>query len=401
VRQRSLELLRTLTTRYSDDAVAWYRLGEVRFHDAPNAGEMTLASLAEPFDRAIAADAGYTEAYIHAFQIAFGGGDTEKARRLLAAAAARAQDAHFVAGTKMLQWLLSPSGHTDNELKAFVDSTADASWYGTVNVLLGFRFQDSAATVARLLRLTAQSGRELAGMPPPQRTRSLAAAAFEHHGQLRNARAISAAPTVLSAVALARLGVVNADSVALALAALSADTSDGNRAALQLLPFWAWRRDTSSILAVRRRVSVPVAASANAREHRRGEYNAMLVDGFLSLARADSVEAIRQLAAMPHLSPDPLVGLWIWPASSVFSELGRHSDAMRMALLAYPSLIFGANTAEDAEHLLRTARIAERAGEPATAAAYYGRLLRSWAHADPEFADYVAEARAARQRLKR
>jgi hypothetical protein len=49
--------------------------------------------------------------------------------------------------------------------------------------------------------------------------------------------------------------------------------------------------------------------------------------------------------------------------------------------------------------LLERARLADRLGDRPTAVHYYRFVLQSWLHADPELQPFVAEARAALQRL--
>ena len=398
---RALALLKTITTRYPDDAVGWFRWGELRLHEGLTSGEMSsLAELALPFDKAIAADAGYSEVYIHAIQIAMATGDRTKTLRLLTEAEERSRDSQLAPRVRWLRWLLTQRDRGNADLKTFVDSVSDSTWFAALFFLNGLHFPDSSATVAHLLSLAAQAGRQVTGVPPRERLAAHATESFGYHGQLGNAQGTGIPLSPTSAAALARLGIVNADSVAAQVSALGADTAQGGRTALRLLPFWAWRRDTVAILTARQQfLAGPVPS--NYRGQRRRQFNVGVVEGFLALARGDSAEAVRRFSDLPYLAPDPLVATWAWHAAPLFAERGRMADAMRMALVPGPLASFSSNTAENAERLLYAARIAERAGERAAAADFYAQLLRAWIHADSGFNDYVAEARAGMERLAR
>jgi serine/threonine-protein kinase len=83
----ALAVLEEAARRYADDVEIWYELGEVFFHDPPPFGHRAIPALAA-FDRAIAADPGFSAAYEHAIGLAIQLGRSRDAARYARAAAA-------------------------------------------------------------------------------------------------------------------------------------------------------------------------------------------------------------------------------------------------------------------------------------------------------------------------
>ena len=73
----AVDSMRAFVRDYPNDATGWYSLGDFQYHGAERS-RLTLAELAEPFDRALALDPEYLPALIHPIEIALMDGDQER-----------------------------------------------------------------------------------------------------------------------------------------------------------------------------------------------------------------------------------------------------------------------------------------------------------------------------------
>jgi hypothetical protein len=213
---------------------------------------------------------------------------------------------------------------------------------------------------------------------------------FIAHGQRRAARDVHNWISAGDSIALARLGVLDAGSVARALAVK--DTVRRLRASPRL-PFLAAHGDSASIRKFQQMMRHRTAADSTRRV-----WNAAFTEACLALARRDTNEALRRLAQVPSVD----AGLDI----DVLHLRGRLLAASNPQQAARLLAVLSTGNEEEAtlaglERQLVLARAAERAGDRATALTYYSKLATGWANADPEFRPLVDEVRAAVARLRR
>jgi len=158
---------------------------------------------------------------------------------------------------------------------------------------------------------------------------------------------------------------------------------------LEAALWWGARRDTASL----QRLVSQEESGARAVRNVAVAIDARPVPGFaraaLALARGDTSLALSRFLALPDsLCPD-----------------AQQLREVRFRLLAATGRDHQAAAVFDGSHdrrvplMLERARLAERLGDRPTAINYYRFVAQAWLHADPELQPYVAEARAALQRL--
>jgi hypothetical protein len=125
-------------------------------------------------------------------------------------------------------------------------------------------------------------------------------------------------------------------------------------------------------------------------------YSAAVANAYLALARGDTVESLRQFAALP----DSLCELCAVPRlvrARLLASTGHPREAA-VILADRPTLL---PSAIDVLWALERARVAERLGDPATARRSYTVVVGAWRDADADLAPVVDEARTALRRLAR
>jgi tetratricopeptide (TPR) repeat protein len=91
----AIDSLRAFLTRFPDDAVGWYMLGDAQFHAAFVIG-LTAPQLYEPFDRAIQLDSSFTPALQHPLEVSAQSGDSVSFHRYLRALESVSRDSSEV-----------------------------------------------------------------------------------------------------------------------------------------------------------------------------------------------------------------------------------------------------------------------------------------------------------------
>jgi len=159
-------------------------------------------------------------------------------------------------------------------------------------------------------------------------------------------------------------------------------------------PWWAARSDTVALLAHVRTMDSLGTAHELPFLRPIYRYGAGAARGYLSLARRDSAEALRQFEALPDsLCPwctfTPLTRVQLLVAA------GRDQDAQR-ALRRDLFAMFQPTTVLWA---LERGRVNERLGDAQAAADAYRFVADVWRNADPALQPLVTEARDALERL--
>jgi hypothetical protein len=200
-------------------------------------------------------------------------------------------------------------------------------------------------------------------------------------------------------VQLALFGAISHDSAAVLFASWLREP--GLTRSVEALPWWSAHGDTSSL----RRVRVRADSVLHSRVVTNGAriealFGTHASDAYLALAHHDTVEALRQLAALPD-SLCPIV--WCYLTSLDHAKLllaNRDAAGAARLLDAHPP---DASTITVSEVLWSQyrARAAERLGEPEVSRRHYSFVLKAWANADSSLRLVAGEARDALIRLPR
>ncbi|HJS47914.1 MAG TPA: hypothetical protein VJ773_08010, partial [Gemmatimonadales bacterium] len=414
--RRGMDALEEASRRYPDDPDVLYHLGEARVHTAHPLGGTPERAL-EPFARSIALDPGYLPAYEHAVELAFQVGQPERARQYVRAAAALAS------GNARSTWhplaLVLDSGIGAASARGAL-AAAPAYHLYRLGSYLTWSTDSAEAAVAALRELLAPRHAAATGgvlvTDPELRSHQLALA-LAFRGHLRAAAALGwrrpadpvamrVAPMVDPFLELALFGAVP-DSVAARTfgKALDPDAEWGGPIRpwppthLRGAPWWFARGDTVALHHFAARAARAAGDATSRVAALRGRYFRDAAAGYLSLARGDSLRAVRLFAAIPdtlclvalcHYEKLALARLLIARgeyarAASLLDLWGMEAGASFAGSLATPSAVLAS---------LERARVAEHLADTATARRKYRFVADAWRHADPQLQPFVAEARA-------
>jgi serine/threonine-protein kinase len=412
----ALAVLEEASRRYADDVEIWYELGEVYFHAPPPFGHRAIPALAA-FERAIAADPGFSAAYEHAVGLAIQLGRTRDAARYARAAgalgpgpraevmrlAAEVLDSGIGAPT-VARELATASGVALFGLSVHLMWAADpgeAVVVATRELLRGRRddepggalVTDSLVVARNLARVLAFRGHlaaatALAGDPAgPGRT-----------------------PVTLAFVdpfqELALLGAVP-DSLAERAfrSGLSPGVDWGGRSA-PVLPavlrgarWWLARGDTVGLARLAGRAAEVARAGGSPVAGLRGSYVEAVAGAYLALARGDSAAAVGRLQAIPD-TLCIVVPCFQEKLSLARLLAARGEDQAAADLLDRWFLVWEATPSAVLAALDR-ARLAEQLGDRQKAEERYRFVAEVWRNADPSLQRHVTEARAGIVRVRR
>ena len=388
--KRLIATLDDAVRRYPNDPELWYMLGDARYHAGGLARLPARASL-EAFDRAIALDSAFTPSYVHAIALGLDYGGTEAGRRYAVAFLAAGAMGTYAQSTKLVVRLMDPA--TSPEAIAYIADSADAHLLQTVWLAVG-RWVDSAETVVALLRARVDADQK-AGK------RSNAGAymlpnALAARGHVKEASPRTPFPAVQAQFAV--VGAIPADSATRMARSWIARPGDG---LLFAGPLLAAARDTAGVTdALRKTEAVRRNPPPNLPPVAKDFFGYVVASqrAWLALARGDSAEALRLFDARPDTAAfggnaiDDLVHV------QLLAVRGRLADAA--ALLERP--LVGFNPGVSPVEILRAlerGRVNQRLGNRERAIEGYARVVQAWRTPDPELQPFVAEARAALQRL--
>jgi serine/threonine-protein kinase len=390
--RRQLATLEEATRRYPEDPEIWYQLGEVRYHAGVDLGGSPLEAL-EAFDRAIALDSTFGPAYIHpTYDLAPLVGDSARAVRYLAAAERFPWWWESHPGVTLTRLLLEPGGDTSQVVQRIIDTASSPVLRNAMSAL--HEFPDSGETTIRLARRDFENMNRPGALVGDSLER-IAFLAFNlvKRGHLREAYRVAGHRTaaVLPGVVLsaAQFGIVPRDTAA-ALFRRWAEQDDLGLGTVGF-PWWIVMGDSGAIRRVRWRGDSLARAAVDSGRRREGRAIVAQAEVALSLARHDTVEASRQIRALPgptQFSPFGFERMILQPL--LLSSQRRDREAA--AILPWNRGFLGFNE-------LERGRVAERLGDRETAVKAYTYIAVLWRHADPELQPYAAEARAGLQRL--
>jgi hypothetical protein len=193
----------------------------------------------------------------------------------------------------------------------------------------------------------------------------------------------------------ALLGAVPAERAAAEFRRQLAGGEIGNVA--MALPWWTLRRDTSSLRAAAARADSSARFAPDWIERARGRYVAAAAAAHLTLARADTADAIQQLSALPR-DDCPRCYLDRVVLAQLLVEEERNAEAWGLLQADLPSATLAPLPSEVLWSLLR-GRVAERIGEREQAIQSYSWVVGMWRRPDPGLEPYVTEAREGLERL--
>jgi serine/threonine-protein kinase len=401
-RRRAFVALDQLARLNPNDPEVWNEIGEVRHHWGTPA-EFTAEDILAALERAIQLDPEYGPAYEHTVVFAIGLGRLDLARQYAEAYL------DFVPSSQQNRLdalLLDPALAASSQTARLIDTSAAGPLLQAVFDLSGW--VDSAETALRLARSLASGTHSLAGAPSwltDTLRKEVLAGLLAFRGHFQEARAtLPGSPILVTGfpsdpnLDLALLGVFPPDSLRIMVRALVAGDSLWPPSRLHYaLPWWYADRDTAAL----KRFEIQVAAAARRYPNPVAKaYLSNLAEtgrAYLVLARGDSSEGLRMLAALP----DSLCALGnCFFEKFTLAELLAARGQDREAAVIYdrwlrarggsPLLVLGR---------LNRARVAERLGDRERAADLYQYVVDAWRHADPELRPHVAAARDGLERL--
>ncbi len=388
--KRLIATLDDAVRRYPNDPELWYMLGDARYHAGGLARLPARASL-EAFDRAIELDSAFTPSYVHSIALGLDYGGTEAGRRYAAAFLAAGAMGTYAQSTELVVRLMDPA--TRPQAIAYIADSADAHLLQTVWLAVG-RWVDSAETLIALLRARVDAD-EKAGK------RSNAGAymlpnALAARGHIKEASPRTPFPAVHAQFAL--VGAIPADSATRMARSWIARPGDGLPFAGPLL---AAARDTAGIAdALRKTEAVRRNPPPNLPPIAKDFFGYAIASerAYLALARGDTTEALRLFDARPDTAAFGGNAIDDIVHAQLLAARGRLTDAA--ALLERPMVGFNPGVSPvEILRALERGRVNERLGNRERAIEGYARVVQAWHNPDPELQPFVAEARAALQRL--
>jgi tetratricopeptide (TPR) repeat protein len=414
--RRSLATIQDAVGQYPSDPEVWYQLGESRYHFPIGAGRDYLQSLAA-FDRAIALDPGFSPAYEHILDLALRTGQPDRAIQYARAAASlTGTDEHTSDVRLASRLLLLPPREGEEGIARQIDSAGPVSLFRTGMEILSW-WPDSNETAVQVLRRLA-SLRFPPGEGVPFVDDSLmrirfVAVALADRGSLREAAEADhrlivdpgASPFSLGADLLPELALFGAVPDELAAKAFSPSLEPGVAVSwdfgpprsLKGLLWWAKKGDTSALALFGRRMGEAARREQRPVDRLRARYLQGAAAAYLALAQRDSATALRRLAALPDTAC-AFVGCWYQKITEAALLSARGEDGRAAEILDIWLVNEGKIPSAVVARLDR-ARIAERLHDRETALRNYQFVLDVWRRADPELAQYVAEAKQGLARL--
>ena len=389
--RRLVATLDEAVRRYPNDPELWYMLGDARHHFGALAGVPPRAAL-DAFDRAIALDSAFTPSYVHAVGLALERDGPGGARRYGEAFLTAGALGRSARDTRLILDLLDPKTRA-GAIARMVDSSPPDAVIGVWRETN--RWVDSGEVLLYVLR--AAAARERAQGKPATYAVFALPAALAARGHVREAYG-RASPVPLVVAQLVLLGAVPPDSAGRLAAAWAVQPGQGVMFAAPLL---AARRDTTALLGMmramdqKRRGPLPPQAPPVARDIL--SYLAAVTRAYLTLARGDSVAALRQFDAVPDSACYGTCSIDELVHAQLMAAQGRHAEAA--ALLDRPQVGFLPLLPVEVLRALERGRVYERLGNRDRAIAGYTMVAEAWRNADPELKVYVDEARAGLARL--
>ncbi len=376
--------------RYSDDPMVWYALGDAGYHFTMLGLGSTDQQVLAAFDRSIALDSAFAPSYIHPVDLAFGLDDSAAARRYATLYLALKPTDVEGNGIPLVAKLLDASVASPAAFQRLLD-TASASAVEQARSTLT-HWLDSAESAVRLARFLVLGGRrdpDFSADSAFNRQRLAAHLAFRGH--LHEAYATTGKRFRPVFADLAVLGAIPAETAAVEFATWrpGAGPFPGS-----VVWWWTARGDTSALRDLARRSDSLARSHAPLFGRGYWRYFGEWTRASLSLARHDTLDAMRRFDALPD-SMCPLCFQSRLPRAQVLAARGRNREAVALLETFTPPVLL----VEEVLFKLEAGRIYERLGQREQAIAKYRFVVAAWRNADPELQPYVDEAKTALRRL--
>lgn len=409
-------VLEEAARRFPYDVDIWTELGEARYHGAPAVGSSAESAL-HAFERAIVLDPGFAPAYYHAIELALRLRQTDRAADF-ARSAAKVEVDPGATGTALVALVLDSGMGSPAVLRALRAAAPRALMEaGTVHLAWATDSADAAIAVVRELAARNDPAGGPMAVDPVLRWRYLALA-LAFRGRFEEAAALGLTPSSDPRAAgydaandpfteLALFGFVPDTTASRAFSFSLQPAADWGRVTqaptrrhLRGAPWWFAKRDTVALQRFAARAAQVTRGPAPPTSVLRGRYLHAAATAYLTLARGDSVEALRLLRAIPDTLC--LVAECFHEKLALARLLAASGDD-RQAAQVYQRWIaaagFGTNTPSAVLAALEHARVAERLGDTGTALTKYQFVAEVWRSADSILQPQVAEARAGALRL--
>jgi serine/threonine-protein kinase len=398
---RLFATLNEAARRYPEDPDVWYELGDANVHFRL-VGRTTRERTLGFFDRSIALDSSMGRTYIHPIGLAVELGHPEQALRYIEAYLRLAPNDVTGSAIHLADAILRSAPGVDRAIDTASADVLFSAWFHAA------AWPDSNETAVRLGRALVASRRSVVPLFNGVRFRNVfLARALADRGHLAESYRIASASglgddlPLVGVGLLAPLGGVPPESASALygrwlknppLREPPRGISFGfNVSVFSALPWWAAARDTTSIAAFGH-VMDTLARSSNASMRPWLRYGSGSARAYMALARRDTTEALRRFLVLPDsvcpCTYDQIV------TTQLLAARGRYSEAA--AILDHQMPVVATGLWD-----LQRGRVFERLGRREEALKAYASVAERWGHADPELQPYVAEARAALQRLSK
>ena len=390
--RRLFETVDAAALRYPADPEVWYTVGEAREHlGYGTVADVTDESVFAAFERAIALDAGFAPAYIHATELAFQLRGREAGLRYARAYLALRPTDEEAKGIRLVEFLADPARASSPQAARMLDTLGSdvlAKALGRIR-----RWPDSAETAITLVRAIARrpassptyatdSGRVQRYLPLSLAYRGRLAEAYEALGNRRS--------QLFGELVL--LGGITPDTADAVFARWLADGSAQARTALQ---YWAAKGDTVSIRRFQQR-SDSVASAAKGRTRLVAAHDAGAARAYGLLAKRDTARAIRGFATLS----DTLC-LSCYMDRLAEARLLASAGELQAADRLLRQRLYTWMTPMEVLIALERGRIARRRNDRETAVRAFSLVADAWQRGDPEVQPMVQEARLALRELSR
>ena len=378
--------------RYPRDAEMWFELGEARFHfgTGPVRNQSWRATL-DAFDQAIALDSGLSPAYAHTPEVALEVAGAPLALQYVKASLRQDPGGRDYDKMRLLALVLGGETLRSLEVRAILDRiSADVAHSARQSLQ---RWPDTAETAVELSRLLL--GKKFSPLTSLTSDdvylRDHLAGQLALRGHIREAAAN--VPSSRSGLVFELAYVGGGEPVESRVNEL---VRAGARFSI-LAPYgWASRGDTAALHAYLDRARHHAKSPDDAVKRLQATYDTSAAIAYLSLARNDTTRALARFVALP----DTLC-LACYPDRFARARLHARSGNYRSAMNDLSERPTRPQTSLLVLIALERAKVAERLGDPASAARDYQFVVDAWAKADAHLQVHVREARAGLQRLRR
>jgi len=388
--------------RYRHDGELLFLLAEARWRYDRDfvEGGLDDREILGLYDNAIATDSTFAPAYVNPISLAAYLDGAASARRYIRAYLSRAPSGKHSRVIRVADLLLDPARARSIDVTRLVD-TLSASELCEATALLR-HIPDSADMVVRIAGVLAQNRVDAASTRPEPACATIEAAeGLQFRGHLRDAQRLTSvgasahwlSPTVT--YNLSRFGMLPADTVRAEFKAVLALSPRSKN--IRLYHWWATDGDTAAIQTYVRDFGASKLEGATGRAMLRASVAAGRA--YLALARRDTASAVRQLLT----TPDTLHECWYDARLTLVQLLiatGRSREAAGRLERRWPGTSACSNGIDDVMWTMERARVFERLGRHAEAAANYAFVADAWRTADAELQPWVREAHDAMARLR-